>query len=288
MRALLKLIIVNAIFVCGVCAAQMSHADIITRPAWSYKNGQEPTTPVQIPLPMPRPALIMNPPLPPARPHVMEQGHQNPPSQPLKKTALVHQAPSQPSFAPRTNFYVRPVDYADLNARFGAPHPRPVSNPTRLESRSLIQYASTAADQEEKMLAGEDYRIMHIPSIRRGYQLNKNNHLHFSLMGAQPSWYAYNDRVITSCFPPLLRSALKQLAQYFHRDVLVTSGYRDHGLAHSRHRTCDAADIMIDGVTPIHVAHVAAHIAGVNGIGTYRHVRIVHIDVRDYKSAWRY
>jgi uncharacterized protein YcbK (DUF882 family) len=45
---------------------------------------------------------------------------------------------------------------------------------------------------------------------------------------------------------------------------------------------------MVDGITPMQLAHIASGIAGVNGIGAYRHVRITHIDVRDYKAAWRY
>lgn len=282
-------------------SAQASYADMVSRPAWSYTT-QNPLDGA-VPMPVPRPQFSQHP--TPSRgrapmvPSFMPPSAQTQPrmavasasvpTPPIKPAALA--APNASTFLQqRTTTYVRPVNYVTMAERMGIPHPRPIITHAPLTAKTMMNYANKAAEDEEEELGylGEDHRIMHVPSLRKGYAPNSGRTPRFTLMGAKPAWYPFDDHVITSCFPPLLRSALQHLADHFHRDVIVTSGYRDHGRAHSRHRTCEAADIMVDGITPAQLAKAAAQIIGVNGIGTYRHVRITHIDVRDYKAAWRY
>ena len=264
----------------------VGYADVITRPAWSYSQTMPQKSVDQIPLPSVRPNHF------PSR--SLRTSFANLPSAssvplpPQRPSTFASLAPSpQSQFQPHVTNYVRPIDTVSMAERMAIPHPHPVITHTALVPKTLINYATKAADEEEDELGylGEDHRIMHIPSLRKGFVPGSSR---VTLMGARPDWYPLNESVVTACFPPLLRSALQQLADYFHRDVIITSGYRDHGRAHSLHRTCQAADIMVDGITPVRLAHVASTISGVNGVGTYRHVRITHIDVRDYKAAWRY
>jgi hypothetical protein len=88
-------------------------------------------------------------------------------------------------------------------------------------------------------------------------------------------WRAAYDDVQTDCFPETLRKALDQIAAHFKSEVLVTSGKRDRGRRGSLHRSCKAADIRIVGVSPGEVARVARVIPGINGVGTYRRLRIL-------------
>lgn len=88
---------------------------------------------------------------------------------------------------------------------------------------------------------------------------------------------------------------LEQIRTHFGKPITVTSGYRctTHnrnvgGATGSRHSKGDAADIVVQGVTPRTVAQYAESI-GVLGIGLYETSadgHFVHIDARDYKSFW--
>ena len=88
---------------------------------------------------------------------------------------------------------------------------------------------------------------------------------------------------------------LEQIRMHFGRPITITSGYRciTHnrnvgGATGSRHSKGDAADIVVQGVTPRTVAQYAESI-GILGIGLYETASdgyFVHIDTRDYKSYW--
>ena len=88
---------------------------------------------------------------------------------------------------------------------------------------------------------------------------------------------------------------LEQIRTHFGKPITVTSGYRctTHnrnvgGATGSRHSKGDAADIVVQGVTPRTVAQYAESI-GILGIGLYETSadgHFVHIDARDYKSFW--
>ncbi len=103
-----------------------------------------------------------------------------------------------------------------------------------------------------------------------------------------PGFFAAYDDTNISCFPPQLRAALNNIAAHYNAAVEVTSGFRDHGRAHSMHRYCLAADIRIEGVGPQALAAYAKTVENINGVGTYRYNTVTHIDVRQDKMAWRY
>jgi len=105
---------------------------------------------------------------------------------------------------------------------------------------------------------------------------------------ASQAYYAAYDDTDISCFPQALRAALNTIAQHYGQQVEVTSGFRDHGRAHSMHRFCMAADIRVPGVGPRELAEYAKTIDGVNGVGTYRYNTVTHIDIRQDRMAWRY
>ena len=83
---------------------------------------------------------------------------------------------------------------------------------------------------------------------------------------------------------------LQKIRTHFGKSVHINSGYRCKahnskigGASKSNHMDGEAADIRIDGVTPLEIAQYAEHI-GVLGIGVYSWG--VHIDTRTSKYFW--
>ena len=83
---------------------------------------------------------------------------------------------------------------------------------------------------------------------------------------------------------------LQKIRSHFGKSVHINSGYRckTHnaavgGASASNHMDGEAADIRIDGVTPLEVAQYAEHI-GMLGIGVYSWG--VHVDTRTSKYFW--
>ncbi len=101
-------------------------------------------------------------------------------------------------------------------------------------------------------------------------------------------YYAAYENTIISCFPPRLREALNTIAEHYDRDVEVTSGLRHGGRRGSYHRRCMAADVRVPGVAPAALSAFVRTIQGVNGVGSYRHTSVTHLDIRDYQMSWRY
>ncbi|MBX5158957.1 YcbK family protein [Rhizobium sp. NZLR1b] len=94
-----------------------------------------------------------------------------------------------------------------------------------------------------------------------------------------------NDKVEVSCFKPELLSVIKTVESHFGRPVIVTSGYRDEehnrlvgGADESMHKSCEAADIQIDGVTKSDIAAYIRSLPNRGGVGTYCHTDSVHLD----------
>ena len=92
--------------------------------------------------------------------------------------------------------------------------------------------------------------------------------------------------VKTECFKPELVAVLQRAEQHFGRPVTVTSGYRSPngnrragGAKQSKHMTCEAADVQIEGVSKWTLASYFRSIPGRGGVGTYCHTESVHIDV---------
>lgn len=88
---------------------------------------------------------------------------------------------------------------------------------------------------------------------------------------------------------------LQAIRDHFGKPITITSAYRCpvhnanvNGATGSRHCAGDAADIVVQGVTPRIVAQYAESI-GILGIGLYETQAdgfFVHIDTRTYKSYW--
>ena len=97
--------------------------------------------------------------------------------------------------------------------------------------------------------------------------------------------YAYTQ---VDCFPEALKTALNEIAVHYKRPVEVASGYRPNGRRGSMHRHCMAADIRIEGVEPMALATYAKTVPNINGVGSYRHTDLIHVDVRQEQFAWRH
>lgn len=103
------------------------------------------------------------------------------------------------------------------------------------------------------------------------------------------------EKVEVDCFKPELVRTLKAIERHYGRPAVVTSGYRSPkhnrrvgGASGSRHTSCEAADIQIEGVSKWQLAKYLRSMPQRGGVGTYCHTESVHIDigsVRDWN--WR-
>ncbi|MHC2297770.1 uncharacterized protein YcbK (DUF882 family) [Rhizobium mongolense] len=94
-----------------------------------------------------------------------------------------------------------------------------------------------------------------------------------------------NNNVEVGCFKPEMLNVIKAVETHFGKPVIVTSGYRDAGhnrmvggAEESMHKTCDAADIKIDGVSKWEIAAFIRSLPNRGGVGTYCHTESVHLD----------
>jgi len=103
------------------------------------------------------------------------------------------------------------------------------------------------------------------------------------------------ERVDVDCFKPQLIRTLKSIERHYGRPLVVTSGYRSPkrnrrigGASGSRHTSCEAADIQIEGVSKWQLAKYLRSMPGRGGVGTYCHTESVHIDVGNTRDwNWR-
>jgi uncharacterized protein YcbK (DUF882 family) len=103
------------------------------------------------------------------------------------------------------------------------------------------------------------------------------------------------ENVETDCFRPNLVSLLHKVEKHFGKPPIVTSGFRPvaynkaaGGASHSKHTTCDAADIQVNGVSKWELADFVRSLPERGGVGTYCYTKSVHIDTgsaRDWN--WR-
>jgi uncharacterized protein YcbK (DUF882 family) len=107
--------------------------------------------------------------------------------------------------------------------------------------------------------------------------------------------HTQTDRVEIDCFKPQLVRVLKSVERHYGRPVVVTSGYRSPkhnrrigGASGSRHTSCEAADIQIEGVSKWQLAKYLRSMPGRGGVGTYCHTESVHIDIGNTRDwNWR-
>ena len=100
--------------------------------------------------------------------------------------------------------------------------------------------------------------------------------------------------VETACFKPRLVAALKRVERHFGRPVIVTSGYRSPkrnaragGAKGSKHISCEAADIQIEGVSRSKIAAFLRGMPDRGGVGTYCHTKSVHYDIGSQRDwSW--
>ena len=92
-----------------------------------------------------------------------------------------------------------------------------------------------------------------------------------------------------------LVNKLEIIRQYFNRPTTILSGYRTEeynakvsNTKESQHCKGTAADIKIDGVSPIAVALYAEYVIlkDTGGIGLYKGQAFTHVDVREKKTRW--
>ncbi|OWV75444.1 peptidase M15A [Rhizobium sp. R339] len=94
-----------------------------------------------------------------------------------------------------------------------------------------------------------------------------------------------NDKVEVGCFKPDLLNIIKAAETHFGRPVVVTSGHRDEehnrlvgGADESMHKSCEAADIQIEGVSKWDIAAYIRSLPNRGGVGTYCHTDSIHVD----------
>lgn len=93
-----------------------------------------------------------------------------------------------------------------------------------------------------------------------------------------------------------LADNLQQLRDFTDRSITVNSGYRSPdynkkigGAKHSQHLLGKAADIVVDGLTPMEVADLLEGLIRIGaisqgGIGIYD--SFTHYDIRETKARW--
>ena len=242
-------------------------------------------------------------PLPPKRPQVtaIEVADAAKPTLEEDGQSVVAQAAPSPSAAPATAVVAvaRPVQVASLapiavtvpaavqafapaaDASARPPITRAASTPGQAGTsfdRSTRAYGYLPPLREEeglRLTSPQDSRFAVPQTVRR------------STTPGQLYFAAYTNTEM-SCFPQALREALNTIAEHYGKEVEVTSGLRHGGRRGSFHRKCMAADIRVPGVEPGALAAFARTIQGVNGVGTYRHNNVTHVDIREYQVTWRY
>ncbi|GAA3074208.1 hypothetical protein GCM10010520_21730 [Rhizobium viscosum] len=97
--------------------------------------------------------------------------------------------------------------------------------------------------------------------------------------------HVQNDSVQVGCFKPDLMRVIETVETHFGKPVVVTSGYRDPqhnrevgGAEESMHKSCEAADIQINGVSKWDIAEYIRSLPNRGGVGTYCHTDSVHLD----------
>jgi uncharacterized protein YcbK (DUF882 family) len=93
--------------------------------------------------------------------------------------------------------------------------------------------------------------------------------------------------VRTGCFSPKLEAILSHIAAETGKRPMVTSGHRPRASRRgSLHRSCQAADIRVPGVSERSIIAAALSAPGIGGVGRYCN-GIVHVDTGARRN-WTY
>lgn len=94
------------------------------------------------------------------------------------------------------------------------------------------------------------------------------------------------NQVDVGCLKPELVHRIKQLETHYGKRAIITSGYRPpKGATHgSKHYTCEAVDIQINGVSKWDLAEYLRSVPGRGGVGTYCHTESVHMDIGETRD----
>lgn len=107
--------------------------------------------------------------------------------------------------------------------------------------------------------------------------------------------WVQTEKVDTHCFKPDLIGLIHKVEKHYGKPAIVTSGFRSiknnrkaGGASFSRHTTCDAADIQVEGVTKWDLAEYLRALPNRGGVGTYCYTKSVHIDTGSQRDwNWR-
>ncbi len=106
--------------------------------------------------------------------------------------------------------------------------------------------------------------------------------------------FAANDGAPFARIGPELVELLERLHERLQQPVHVSSAYRHpalnfregvDGAVESRHMAGLAADVWVEGATPLEVAEAALDVQGC-GIGLGLGANFLHVDVRDFPASW--
>ena len=199
---------------------------------------------------------------------------------------------------------VAPPKKQSIFARLFAQQPRSAKNAPsgtqkRLVSPKAPQLAMASASSRSDGLPGVRMTATFGGADDEGEGAESGNIQLASAAGlarlAPNGLHLQTERVEVGCFKPELVRVLKTIERHYNRPVVVTSGYRSPkhnrrvgGASGSRHTSCEAADIQIEGVSKWQLAKYLRSMPERGGVGTYCHTESVHIDVgttRDWN--WR-
>lgn len=174
---------------------------------------------------------------------------------------------------------------------------RPATNPpaTSQQVASLPRTATTDDLQTGIALNGratmsDEFDDAHIDEDEEPVGLMKLASLSGLSRIAPNGLFLQTDHVNVGCFKPDLVNLIKDIETYYHRPAIITSGYRPPRNVRqgSKHYTCEAADIQIEGVSKWELATYLRSRPNRGGVGTYCHTESVHVDTGEARDwNWR-
>ncbi|MBU4530680.1 MAG: DUF882 domain-containing protein [Hoeflea sp.] len=225
---------------------------------------------------------------------------------PAGAEADADQAPAAPQVQLQELAVVAPPEKQSIFGRLFASQPKstrnaPAGTKERLVSPKKTQVVMASASRgSDEALPG--VRVSNVFGLSEAEETGVSGDGRIELASAAGlarlapnGLHVQTEKVEVGCFKPELVRVLKTVERHYGRPLVVTSGYRSPkhnrragGASGSRHTSCEAADIQIEGVSKWQLAKYLRSMPGRGGVGTYCHTESVHIDVgsaRDWN--WR-